>query len=96
MPDTEIIGKRLSPACYVQDAVPAVLYLALKYHDQPEKALIVNTHLGGDNAHRGAVLGALLGAEHGLDGFPSRWRSGLQCRERVEGLYRRKSDAFLV
>jgi len=62
----------------VEHAIPAVLYLALKYHDAPEKALIVNTNLGGDNAARGAVLGALLGAENGLDGFPRRWIDGLK------------------
>ena len=61
-PDERVIGPRLSPACYVEDAVPAVVYLALKYHDNPEAALIANTNLGGDNAARGAVLGALLGA----------------------------------
>ena len=83
-PDEEIIGKVLSPACYVQDAVPAVIYLALKYHDAPRKALMVNTMLGGDNAHRGAVLGALLGAEHGCAGFPEVWRNQLLLRPDVK------------
>ena len=45
-PDDWVIGPRFSTACYVEDAVPAVVYLALKYHDQPEKALIANTNLG--------------------------------------------------
>ena len=72
-PDEFVIGPRLSTACYVEDSVPAVFYMALKYHDNPQRALIVNTNLGGDNAGRGAVLGALLGAEHGIDGFPERW-----------------------
>ena len=76
-PDEKIIGSRLSPACYVEDALPAVLYLALKYHQNPEKALIANTNLGGDNAGRGAVLGALLGAAHGTEGFPEKWVKGL-------------------
>jgi len=76
-PDQEIIGGRFSTACYVEDAVPAVIYLALKYHDDPEKALIVNTNLGGDNAGRGAVLGAILGAANGIRKFPDRWLSGL-------------------
>ncbi len=75
--DEVVIGRCLSPACYLQDALPATLYLALKYHDQPEQALVVNTQLGGDNVHRGAVLGALLGAEHGVAGLPERWRTGL-------------------
>jgi hypothetical protein len=73
LPDEVVVGRLLSPACYVDDAVPATLYLALKYARDPERALIVNTNLGGDNCHRGAVLGALLGAAHGPDAWPRRW-----------------------
>jgi ADP-ribosyl-[dinitrogen reductase] hydrolase len=76
-PDDRVIGARFSTACYVEDSLPAVLYLALKYARCPEEALIANTNLGGDNAHRGAVLGALLGAENGIEGFPRRWVEGL-------------------
>ncbi len=76
-PDDWIIGPRFSTACYVEHSIPAVIYLALKYHDDPEKALIINTNLGGDNAARGSVLGALLGAEHGIERFPRRWVDGL-------------------
>ena len=77
-PDEWVIGPKLSTACYVDHSVPAVLYLALKYHRDPEKALVVNTNLGGDNVYRGAVLGALLGAQNGLAKFPRRWIEGLQ------------------
>lgn len=76
-PDDWVIGPRFSTACYVEHSVPAVLYLALKYHADPEKALIVNSNLGGDNAYRGALLGALLGAGNGLGKFPQRWVAGL-------------------
>ncbi len=76
-PDERVIGPRFSTACYVEDSVPAVVYLALKYHDDPENALIANTNLGGDNASRGAVLGALLGAANGIEKFPRRWIDGL-------------------
>jgi hypothetical protein len=72
-PDDWVIGPRFSTACYVEDSVPAVVYLALKYHDDPQGALIANTNLGGDNAARGAVLGALLGASNGVERFPRRW-----------------------
>jgi len=75
--DDWVIGPRFSTACYVEHSVPAVLYLALKYPNDPEKALVVNTNLGGDNVYRGAVLGALLCAENGLDRFPRRWVTGL-------------------
>jgi len=77
-PDHVVIGRRFSTACYVEDAVPAIIYLALKYDQDPEQALIVNTNSGGDNAGRGAVLGAILGAAHGLESFPNRWVKGLK------------------
>lgn len=76
-PDEWVIGPRLSTACYVEHSIPAVIYLALKYRNEPETALIINTNLGGDNAGRGAVLGALLGAAHGVEKFPHRWLEGL-------------------
>jgi ADP-ribosylglycohydrolase len=50
----------------------------LKYHDDPEKALIINTNLGGDNAGHGSVLRAILGAAHGSDKLPKRWLIGLK------------------
>lgn len=77
-PDERVIGQRFSTACYVEDSVPATIYLALKYHDDPERGLIANTNLGGDNVHRGALLGALLGAGNGLKAFPDRWIKGLR------------------
>ena len=68
----------LSPACYVDDSVPATLYLARKYASRPEEGLVANTMAGGDNCYRGSVLGALLGAESGVAGWPERWRRGLR------------------
>jgi len=76
-PDHVVVGRRLSTACYVDHSVPAVVYLALKHHRDPEQGLIANTNLGGDNAYRGAMLGALLGAANGIESFPARWISGL-------------------
>lgn len=75
--DETVVGEILSSACYVDQSVPAVLYLAMKYAQRPEEGLIANTNLGGDNAYRGAVLGALLGAANGMEGFPRRWIDGL-------------------
>jgi len=76
--DQKVVGMHLSTACYVEDSVPSVIYLALKYHDRPEQGLVANTNLGGDNVYRGAVLGSLLGAANGLEAFPSRWVKGLR------------------
>ncbi|MDR5898487.1 ADP-ribosylglycohydrolase family protein [Halomonas vilamensis] len=60
-PARDVIGRVLSPACYISDAWPAVLYLACKHHQDPLTALQINAGVGGDNVHRGAVLGVLLG-----------------------------------
>ena len=76
--DELVVGGRFSTACYVEESVPSVIYLALKYHDDPEGGLIANTNLGGDNAYRGAVLGALLGAANGIEAFPDPWIRGLR------------------
>lgn len=79
-PDEVVIGRRVSPACYIGEAFPASLYLAWKYADDPEAGLIANTNVGGDNCHRGAVVGALLGAAAPL---PARWRDGLVAGDAV-------------
>lgn len=64
-PEREVIGSVLSPACYISDSWPAVLYLACKHQADPLRALQVNAEVGGDNVHRGSVLGVLLGLIHG-------------------------------
>jgi len=72
-PDITVVTKHFSSACYVDYAVPATIFLALKYEKSPEKGMIANTMCGGDNAGRGAVLGALLGAVNGMGGWPAKW-----------------------
>lgn len=41
---------------------PILLYLAYKHHFDVKTALLANTNTGGDNVHRGMVLGLLVGA----------------------------------
>lgn len=64
--DSDVVGGRFSTACYISGSWPSVLYLAFKYIDQPRQALLVNANLGGDNVHRGTVLGTILGLACGL------------------------------
>jgi len=82
--DARIVGSVLSPACYLDDAFPSALYLAWKYHDNLEQALVANTNLGGDNCHRGVVVGSLLGA--GGAAVPARWVEALHHRKALAGL----------
>ncbi len=85
-PDEEVVGGRLSNACYIEEALPSALYLAIKYSSDFEAGLVANAQVGGDNCHRGAVVGALLGAAAEGDPIPARWRSGLEARARLEPL----------
>jgi len=82
--DLHVIGGLLSPACYIEHSFPAVLYLAARYSNDFEAALVANTNVGGDNCHRGAVLGALLGAALGYPAIPERWIRGLSSRVELE------------
>lgn len=60
------------PGLLVADAesMPAALYLVWKYHDDFDAGILANAMVGGDNCHRGAVVGPLLGAANGV---PSKW-----------------------
>jgi ADP-ribosylglycohydrolase len=80
--DEDVIGRTLSPACYLQDAFPAALFLAWKYDSDLKTALIANTNLGGDNCHRGIVVGAILGAAGNK--IPGDWIDGLRCAQELK------------
>jgi ADP-ribosyl-[dinitrogen reductase] hydrolase len=82
--DEEVVGSILSPACYLQDSFPASLFLAWKYANSLESALIANTNLGGDSCHRGIVVGALVGA--GGAPIPERWANNLRCHALLESV----------
>lgn len=73
-PDEIVIGRHLSPACYIRDAFPAALYLSWKYANDFESGILANAMVGGDNCHRGAVVGALLGFNNGV---AQKWTDGL-------------------
>jgi ADP-ribosyl-[dinitrogen reductase] hydrolase len=61
-PDRAVVGGILSPACYIPDAFPAALYLAWRHAGDVGPGLLANARCGGDNCHRGAVVGPLLAA----------------------------------
>ncbi len=61
-PDQHVVGHILSSACYIKDAFPAALYLAWRHADDFRTGITSNARCGGDNCHRGAVVGSLLGA----------------------------------
>ena len=81
--DRMVVGRQLTPACYLPDSFTASLYLAWKYHDDFTSAIIANARCGGDNAHRGVVVGALLGAAQKI---PDHWLSGLAALDEANPL----------
>ncbi|MDX6766990.1 MAG: ADP-ribosylglycohydrolase family protein [Candidatus Methylacidiphilales bacterium] len=84
--ESHVVGSRFSTACYIGDAFPAALFLACKYENDPRGAIMANTRLGGDNCHRGVVVGALTGARSGKEGLPPEWITGLHDYPRLAGL----------
>ena len=63
--DFEIVGGLFTSACYISGSWPSVLYFAYKYVDATKAGLLANTNVGGDNVHRGSVLGLILGLVSG-------------------------------
>ena len=86
--DNEVIGGLFSKACYIDDSWPSLLYLAYKYLDTPKQALLANTNLGGENCHRGSVLGVLVGlaTADSLDELFSQLAHGPQIESELNAL----------
>jgi len=79
--DAYVVGRTYSLACYITDSWPSVCFLAGKYHTDPVKALLRNTNLGGENAHRGSVLGTLVGLASAS--YPTNWFSELTLHPKL-------------
>lgn len=54
-----------------------MIHFASKYSDSFEEAVLANANCGGENVHRGLLMGALLGAHHGESGIPQHLKDGL-------------------
>lgn len=72
-----MVHNAFGSACYIDDSFPSMLYLAYKHANSFEEAVLSNTNVGGENCHRGAALGALMGAASGVQGIPQRLKDGL-------------------
>ena len=68
----------LGQGCESEQALPSSLFILRRHGDSFEEALIENVMAGGDSAARGIFIGAVLGWEHGVEGIPAAWRSGLR------------------
>lgn len=74
-PDRTVVGRHLSTACYLPESFTASLYLSWQHANDFSEGILANATCGGDNCHRGAVVGALLG---GANHIPQQWLEGLR------------------
>ena len=80
MDDREVVGNILSTACYLPESFVASLYFAWKYHDDFTMAVLANAKAGGDNCHRGVVVGAIVAMQTGV---PEIWLKKLKMMEKL-------------
>jgi len=59
-----------------------VLYILMRHGHEPEEAIVRAVNDTYDNDTVGAIVGAAVGALHGRDALPQRWRDGLLGRTR--------------
>ena len=64
--------------CAIYHQLPAAYYLAARFHDDFEAALLNAVNGGGQNQARAILTGALVGAQTGLSGIPGRFVDGLE------------------
>lgn len=67
---------------YLLETVPSALHILAVYGNRPEEALVRAVNDTWDNDTVAAVVGAALGALHGEEGLPERWRTDLLGRTR--------------
>ena len=65
------------------ETIPSVLYILAKHAHDPEEAIIRAVTDTGDNDTIGSIVGAAVGALHGIGGIPDRWIQGLTGRTRA-------------
>ena len=65
---------------FLLETVPCVLYILLRHGHDPEEAIVRAVNDTHDNDTVGAIVGAAVGARHGKNALPKRWRDGLLGR----------------
>jgi len=69
------------------ETVPTVLYILATHANDPEEAIIRAVNDTEDNDSVASIVGAAVGALHGLGGIPDRWVKDLKGRIREGGGY---------
>lgn len=95
-------GIRIDPAwkvslvygmpCAVYHQFPAAYYLAARFPDDYESAVLHAVNGGGQNQSRAILTGAMVGATAGLSGIPQRFIDGLESGAELLQLSRDLAD----
>lgn len=65
---------------FLLETVPSVLYILERYKSDPEEAICRAVMDTWDNDTVAAIVGAVMGAMHGMDAFPKHWIDSLAGR----------------
>ena len=95
-------GIRIEPAwkvslvygmpCAIYHQLPAAYYLAARFADDFESAVLHALNGGGQNQARCLLTGALVGAQVRLSGIPPRFLEGLENAAELTALARQLGD----
>lgn len=72
--------------CAIYHQLPAAYYLAARFRDDFEAAVLHAINGGGQNQARAILTGALVGAQVGLPAIPQRFLNGLEHAEQLRAL----------
>lgn len=72
--------------CAIYHQLPAAYYLAARFRDDFESAVLHAVNGGGQNQARAILAGALVGAQTGLSGIPQRFLDGLEESDMLQRL----------
>lgn len=93
LPNSRVDDASTMSACYLSSSLPGLVDMIAKYlpttgsdsvGDRVWQGLLANANIGGENVHRGSVMGAVLGARAGLDRMPPQLVKGLHPLSELE------------
>lgn len=78
--------------CAIYHQLPAAYYLAARFRQDFESAVLHSVNGGGQNQARTILTGALVGAQVGLPGIPQRFLDGLEDKEELLELAKKLAE----
>ena len=80
--EDDILSSVFTTGCYPEQSLPVLIYLLYKNKFDFKSSILANANAGGDNVHRGIILGLLAGAA--TDNIPNELKTGLAEYENIK------------